>query len=154
EVHAGLQQILDRNPGQSPSLFLAFAELEALARPSESVLLPLLDARIRRQETVLLQLLPQLGVELPHRPPAAAPHSASLSVHAAAVHRGEDVELVAGLRQQQRTLHLRAQRVGGEVLIEVSMVDSNDSLAGAKEDARSRCLATASCVVFDTCQAM
>src|SRR5262245_56846553 len=140
-------------PGKVP-LSLAFAELEPLARSSESVLLALLDARVRRQETILLQLLPQLRVELHERPRDAEPHRASLSVDAAAVDGCQDVELVARLRQEQRPPHLRTQRIGREVFIELPMVDGNGSLAGAKEDASGRCLATASGVVFDACQAM
>src|SRR5688572_22756629 len=46
-----------------PPCLLAFAELEALACAGQPVLLPFLDARVGRQQPVLLQLLAQLGVE-------------------------------------------------------------------------------------------
>src|SRR4029453_14053567 len=50
-----------------PSIRLTFTELEALAGAGHAVLLALLRARIAREETVLLQLRAQLGVELAER---------------------------------------------------------------------------------------
>src|ERR687892_332042 len=55
---------------------LAFAELEPLAGASHTVLLAFLDARVRRQETVLLQLLAQLRVVFDERAGDAEAHRA------------------------------------------------------------------------------
>src|SRR6185436_9827032 len=54
-------------PGNLVSFCLAFTELESLAGASESVLLAFLDPRVRRQQAVLLQRLPQLPVEAHER---------------------------------------------------------------------------------------
>src|SRR5881396_3358501 len=54
-------------PGKVPPSSLTFTELEALARASHAVLLAFLDARIRRQQAVFLQLLAQLRVVLDQR---------------------------------------------------------------------------------------
>src|SRR5688500_20411144 len=51
-------------PGKAPPFLLTFTELEALACARQPILLAFLDARVGRQQTVLLQLLAQLGVEL------------------------------------------------------------------------------------------
>ena len=59
--------------------------------------------------------LAQLGVVVDERARDAEAHRAGLTVDAAAGDRREDVELLAGLGQQQRPPHLRAQRVGREV---------------------------------------
>ena len=67
------------------------------------------------EQPVLLQLAAQLRVELDERARNAEAHRAGLTIDAAAGDRGEDVELVAGLREQQRPPHLRAQRLGREV---------------------------------------
>ena len=62
-------------------------------------------------------------------------YGTGLSVFAAAGHRGENVELVIHLRQQQRSPDLHAQRVGGEVVRELSVVDGDGAVAGAEENA-------------------
>src|SRR3990170_6575517 len=71
-------------PGNSSSFRLAFTELEALTGASHTVLLALLDARIRRQEPFLLERLAQLGVELDERPRDTETNRTRLAVHAAA----------------------------------------------------------------------
>src|SRR2546423_8475479 len=131
---------------------LLFAALQALARASHAVLLAFLDARIGREQPVLLQLLPQLRVVLDERARDRQPHRAGLSVLAAAGDRREDVELLARLRQEQRPPDLRPQRVGREVFVELSVVDGDGALDGAEENACGGCLATARCVIFDACQ--
>src|ERR1041384_2486490 len=56
-------------PGKCPPLLeLTFAELEAFARASHAVLLAFLDARVGREQPVLLQLLATLPVVLDERP--------------------------------------------------------------------------------------
>src|SRR5689334_1712978 len=117
------------------ALQLTFTELEALARASQAVLLAFLDARVRREQPVLLQLLAKPCVVLDERPRNCEAYRAGLAVFAAAGHRREDVELVAILGQQQRAADLRPQRIGREVLIELSVVDGDGALAGAEEDA-------------------
>src|ERR1044071_3998279 len=84
---------------------LAFTELEALARASQPVLLAFLDARIRRHRAVLLHLLAQLRVVFDERAENCEPHRAGLAVDTAAIDGREDVELVTGLREEQRAAH-------------------------------------------------
>src|SRR6185295_14641726 len=78
-------------PGKRPPVSLAFAELEPLPRASQTVLLPFLDARVRRQQPVFLQLFPQLGVVFDEGPGDAEPYRSRLAVHAAAIHGRENV---------------------------------------------------------------
>ena len=66
--------------------------------------------------------------------------------------RCEDVELLTGFGQQQRTTNERPQRIGREVLVELAMINSNGALAGAKENSGGGRFAAARCVVFDVCQ--
>src|SRR5687767_10774899 len=148
EMGSGLQQFLHRNPGQQILRSLTFAELEALARASHTVLLAFLDARVGRQEAVLLQLFAQLGVEGDERARDSELDGAGLAVDAAASHGREHVELLAHFRQQQRPLHLRAQGVGRKVALELAMVDGDGARAGAEEHAGGGCLAAGRCVIF------
>ena len=60
--------------------------------------------------------------------------------------------LLAGLGQQQRPPHLRAQRIGREVVVELAVVDGDGAGAGTEEHAGGGCLAAAGCVVFDAGQ--
>src|SRR5438552_18771680 len=57
-----------------PLFRLTFAELEPLARACQAVFLAFLDARVRRQQAVLLQCLAQLGVEADERTCDAETH--------------------------------------------------------------------------------
>src|SRR5262249_10856026 len=127
-------------------------ELEALPGAGHTVLLPFLDARIRREKPVFLQLLAQLRVVLDQRPRNSEAHGARLPVHAAADDGCKDVELFSRFRQQKRPAHLGSERVGREVLVELSMVDGDGALARAKENAGGGSLAAARCVIFDACQ--
>src|SRR5262245_53190560 len=135
EVNPGLQQILHRNPGQEPSISLTLAKLESLTRARQTVLLPFLDPGIGRQQSILLELLAQLGVELHQGAGNAEPHGTRLPIDATTVYGRENVELLPGLGQQQRTTNLRAQRVCREVTIELAVIDSNGALAWAEENA-------------------
>src|SRR5215470_15509475 len=136
---------------QHPTL-LTFAELEPLPRASQPVLLAFLDARIRCQQPVLLQLLSQLRVVLDERARNRQTDGAGLSGNTTSIDRGEDVELFAGLGEQQRSPHKRPQRVGREVLVELAVINSNGALARAEENAGGGRFATARCVIFDACQ--
>src|SRR6185436_16026103 len=89
-------------------LLLSFTELEALPRSGHSVLLPLLGARVARQEAFGLERFAELGVVFDQRTCDAQPHGARLARHAAATNRGEDVELVRHLGQEQRLADLGA----------------------------------------------
>src|SRR3972149_4323748 len=64
-----------------------------------------------------------------------------LSVDAPAGHRRQNVELLAGLGEQQRPPHLRLHRVGGEVSAEFPMIDGDESFARAKKHASGGSLA-------------
>src|SRR5471030_1149131 len=70
---------------------LPFAELDAFARASHTVLLAFLGARIARQESSTLQRLAQFEVVLDQRPRDAQPHSARLAGDAAAGDGRQDV---------------------------------------------------------------
>src|SRR5688572_15968831 len=121
--------------GGVPPFRLAFTELEALACAGQPILLAFLDARVGREQAVLLQLLAQLAIELDERAGDAEAHGASLPVHTAAGDGCQDVELLPGLGDQQRPPHLHAQRVGGEEAIELSVVDGDGPGSGSEKHA-------------------
>src|SRR5687768_530165 len=141
-------------PGKIPPPRLTLAELEALARPSQTVLLPFLHTRIRRQQPVFLQQLAVVGVERDQRAGDAQAHRAGLPVDAAAGHRGQHVELFSRLGDRERPLDLGAKRLGREEVLELAMVDGDGAGSGTKEDARGRRLAATCCVMFSTGQAI
>src|SRR5688500_9437263 len=134
-----------------PKELLPLAELEALARPLLSVLLPLLDPRVAGQEAGLLQALPQLEVERDQRPGDAQPQRAGLSRDAAAGDRRQDVELVRGLGEREGLLDLGPQRLGGEGLLDRLAVDDDAPGAGAEENACGGRLAATGGVVLGSC---
>src|SRR3569832_2604273 len=70
-------------PDKINSLSLAFAELEPFAGASQAVLLAFLDARVRREEAVFLELLAQLGVVFDEGPCDAETDGTGLAVDAA-----------------------------------------------------------------------
>src|SRR5436189_1246623 len=70
-------------PDKFPPSYLALAELEALARACQAVLLPFLDARIRRQQAILLERLSELEVVGDERARNAQAHRTGLAVLAA-----------------------------------------------------------------------
>src|SRR5262249_29967654 len=130
---------------------LAFAELEALARALLSVLLPLLDARVARQEPFLLQLRPQLDVVFDGGAGDAEPQRAGLAGDAATGDGREHVEFIGCFGHGQRPLDLGAERFGGEGLLEGLAVDRQNPGAGSQEHAGGRRLAPAGPVILDSC---
>src|SRR5574339_1184229 len=151
-VRNGPQPRADPSTRCRPScLPLPFAELEALARPLLSVLLALLDARVARQESRLLQPLPQFDVVLDERPCDAEPEGAGLAGDAAAGDRREHVEFIGRFGDGQRLLDLGAERLGGEGLLDRLAIDDDAARAGAEEDAGGGCLAAARAVILNTC---
>src|ERR671912_2311345 len=139
-------------PGKVPPFLLTFTELEALARARQPVLLAFLDARVGREQTVLLQLFAQFAVEFHKRPGDAQPHCTGLAVHPTTGHRRQDVELFPCFGHEERPPHLHAQRVGGEEAVELSVVDGDGPGSGAKKHAGGRCLPAACSVVLDVRQ--
>src|SRR5262245_44925185 len=81
---------------------LAFRELQALSRALLTVLLTLFGARVAREQSGPLELLPQLGVELDQRARDAVTHRAGLAGYAAAVDVDHYVEFVDRVGQLQR----------------------------------------------------
>src|SRR3954452_14295456 len=130
---------------------LTFAELEAFACASHSVLLAFLRARVAGQEPFALQRLAQLEVVGDQRAGDAEAHRAGLAGHAAAGDRGQDVELVDGLGQHHRGLDLRAQRFGGEERFEGAAIDGQGAVAGPEKHAGGRCLAATGSVILHCC---
>src|SRR5215207_3659899 len=117
-------------PDKFPPSCLALAELEALARASQTVLLALLHPRVGSEEAVLLESLAQLEVVAAERARDAEPDRAGLAVDATAGDRGEHVEALAGLGQHQRPAHVHAQLLGREELLELTVVHRDDARAG------------------------
>src|SRR4030095_843337 len=68
-------------PDKFPPSCLALAELEALARASQAVLLALLHPRVGGEKPILLQSLAQLDVVGAERPRDAQPDGSGLAVH-------------------------------------------------------------------------
>src|SRR5688572_9988119 len=106
-------------PDKFPPSCLALAELEALARASQPVLLALLHPRVGSEEPVLLESPAQLDVVAAERAGDAEPHRAGLAVDAAAGHGGEHVEALAGLGEDQWAAYVHAELLGGEELLEL-----------------------------------
>src|SRR5687767_10189850 len=67
-------------PGKLPPFLLAFTELETFPCAGHAVFLAFLDAGIRREQAVLLQLTAQFGVELHERARDTQAHGARLPV--------------------------------------------------------------------------
>src|SRR5262245_54101378 len=136
-----------------PSRFppLTLAELEALARSRHAVLLALLRAGVAREQSLVFQALAQLRVVLDERARDAQADSAGLSRDTAAGHRGQDVELVAGLGDREGLANLGAERLGGEKSVERLVVDADDSRARSEKYARGRCLPASGPVILHCC---
>src|SRR5438045_1404265 len=96
-------------PDKFPPSVLALAELEALARACQPVLLALLHPRIGCEEPVLLQGLAKLEVVAAERARDTQADGAGLAVHAAARHGGEHIEALARFGEHQRPAHVHAQ---------------------------------------------
>src|SRR4030095_16611335 len=121
-------------PGTGTS-FLSLTELEALACSLLSVLLPLLDACVARQEAGLLEPLPPLDVVLHARARDARTHVACLTGDAAAGNRREHIELIGRFGNGQWLLDLGAERFGREGLLGGFPVPDHAAGAGAKKHA-------------------
>src|SRR5215471_19774165 len=94
--------ILNRPPTTNHRpLKLAFRELEALTRALLTVLLTLFGAGVTREQSGLLELLAQLGVEFEQRARDAVTHRAGLAGDAAAVDIDHHVEFVDRVGQLQ-----------------------------------------------------
>src|SRR3954454_24430240 len=130
---------------------LSLAELEAFARSLLTVLLAFLDPRVAGQEARLLQPLPQFDVELDQRPGDAQAQRPGLAGDAAAGDGRQHVELIRGFRPRYRLLDLRAQRLGGECLLDRFAVDDDAPGSGAEKNACGRRLAATGAVVLDSC---
>src|SRR5512143_1771924 len=129
---------------------LALAELEPAAGALLSVLLALLDPRVAGQEAGLLELAPQLGVELAQGPRDAVADRPGLRADAAAVDRGHDVEAVVRLGDRERLLDDLLQGFdAAEVLVEAAVVQLELARAGAEVDAGDRGLALAGSAVLE-----
>src|SRR3954468_7626066 len=102
---------------------LTLAELEPLARSLLAVLLALFDPRVARQESSLLEPLPQFDVVLDQRPRDPESQRACLPGNAAAFDRGEHIELIGRFRHRQRLFDLGAQRFGRKRLFDRFPVD-------------------------------
>jgi len=139
-------------PGKLPPFAFTFTELEPFTSAGQTVFLAFLHPGVRHEQAVLLQLAAQLQVELAERARDAEAQCASLAVHPAPGHRRQDVELLAGLGELQRTPDLHAQRIGREVVLELSVVDGDGHNEGAKEHAGCGSFASTCGVVFDAGQ--
>src|SRR5689334_4097867 len=122
-------------PGKLPPSFLTFTELEPLSRTSQTVFLTFLHTRVGREQSVLLQRLAQFRIDLDQRPGDAQPHRARLTVDAAAGHGDQHVELVGVLRQDERPPDVHPEHLGGEVVVELAVIDGDGAGAGPEEHA-------------------
>src|SRR4028119_1924031 len=78
----------------------------------------------------------------------AVGNPAGLAGGAAAIDVDENVELAGRFRQLQGLANDHAQRLIGEILVEVFLVDLNLARAGAQVDARRRSLAPSRSVIL------
>ena len=111
-------------PDKIPPPRLTLAELEALARASQAVLLPFLHARIRRQEPVFLEqpcgssaLNATSARAMPRRTAPACPLTPPPATVASTSNCSPVSVTVNG------RLHLHAQRLGREEVLELAVVD-------------------------------
>src|ERR1700754_4484265 len=149
KVACRLKQSAIRNPHSA--IGLAFRELEALARALLAVLLALLGARVARHQARVLERGAEVCVELHERARDAVAHRARLARGAAARDVDDDVELARGVGEGQGLAYDHAQRLIGEVHVEVLAVDADFARAGPKVDARGRSLAPPGSVILNVC---
>src|SRR5262245_27472796 len=119
---------------------LTFRELESLTRALLTVLFTLFGAGISREQAGLLELLPQLGVELEQRARDAVTHRAGLTGHPAAVDIDQHVEFVDRVGQLQRLADDHAKSFILEIRIESGAIDFEIAAAGTQVDARRSAL--------------
>src|SRR6266545_6437963 len=135
---------------QPPSLTLA--ELEAAPGALLSVLLALLDAGVPREESRLLEALPEFQVELAQRARDAVADGSRLRRRTTAGDDGQHVELLGRLRDREGLLGHHLQRfVAAEVVVEGLVVEMDLARAGAQPHARDGRLALSGRVVLDGC---
>ena len=110
-------------PNRRGKRCLALAELRAPPGALEAGLLALDLACIARQEALLLERRPQLGIGLAERTCDPVAQRAGLAGDAAAVAQRAHVEAVAQSGQLERRRGRRAQGRASEVLVERAAVD-------------------------------
>src|SRR6266545_3968470 len=131
---------------------LTLAELEAAPGALLSVLLALLDAGVPREESRLLEALPEFQVELAQRARDAVADGSRLRRRTTAGDDGQHVELLGRLRDREGLLGHHLQRfVAAEVVVEGLVVEMDLARAGAQPHARDGRLALSGRVVLDGC---
>src|SRR4051812_47398717 len=122
----------------------ALAVLRSLPGLLEAGLLALLDARVARQETGLLQRgAVRLEVDLVERTGDAEAQGPGLARGAAAVDAGDDVEPALEVGHLERVVHQLLVDLVGEVGLERPAVDLPRAAARDQADARDGLLAAA-----------
>src|SRR6185312_3732354 len=111
---------------------LPLRELEALASAFLSVLLPLFDSRIARDQSRLLQRWPQVRVVTNQRPSNTMTNRARLACWTTAGDIHQHIEFVRRLSQVQRLANDHSQRFIGEVRFERLVINLDVAGAGAQ----------------------
>jgi hypothetical protein len=117
---------------------LAFRELEPLASALLSVLLALVLAGVTGEEAGLLELRAKFPIEFDQGARDSETDCVSLTSHAAAMGKNQDVELFCHLGDEKRLPNRDAQGFGREVVVERTPVDGNIALAGPEKYTRNR----------------
>src|SRR5215472_15464928 len=128
---------------------LALRELEAGAGAALAVFLALLGASVTSHQTLGLEGLAKLGVELYQGAGDAELDGVRLAHHAAATNRGDDVEGLADVVDTERTLRRGALLRGHEVNVNVLLVDGEFAVAGAQKNPRDRRFAAAGSIILN-----
>src|SRR4051812_41373020 len=132
-----------RSPHRSRPRALALGELRPLAGLLEAGLLPLLDARVARQEAAALELAAQVRVGLEQSAADAVAQRAGLGGDAAALHAGHDVHAVRVTDRLERLADIALERRAREEDVERAAVDRVRARAGKQNDSGDRGLALA-----------
>src|SRR5918999_1069390 len=122
---------------------LALRELRPLARLLEAGLLALLHARVARQEAAALELRAQVRVGVDERLGDGVAQGAGLGRDAAAVHGGDDVDLLLQPDGLERGADRALERGAREEDVERAAVDLIRAGAGPEDHAGDRGLALA-----------
>src|SRR5581483_2222082 len=120
--------------------------LEPLASARLTVLLALLLARIACEEAGALEHRALFRVETREGARDAVTHRFGLGVLSAAVHRGNDVELVGRFDELEALAHDHARRRTLEVVVRRNSVHRDLAAAGREPHASDSSLAFAGCV--------
>src|SRR5258705_135270 len=113
---------------------LALRELRRLSGALETRLLPLLGARVARQQTGLAQQRKVLAVHLEERARDAVRDRADLAAHAATFHLDHRVEAARGAGHGERQQGLVGRAVAGEVIVERLSVHDDGAFTGYEPD--------------------